>query len=81
MGVQIAKAHSLPSDWWNVPITGGEPARLTQIQSANLFARMSPDNQHLVSYSMQGLFVMGLDGSTLTSIIPDPSGSTVDWLP
>ena len=81
MGVQIAKAHSLPSDWWIVPITGGEAARLTQIQATNLFARMSPDNKHVVSFSLDGLFVMGLDGSNLTSILPDSGGSTVDWIP
>ena len=81
MGVQIAKAHGAPADWWMVPITGGEPKRLTQIQAVNLFARMSPDGQHMVSFSLNGLFVMELDGSNLTSITPDPSGSTVDWLP
>ncbi len=81
MGVQLAKAHGAPADWWTIPVTGGEPTRLTQIQAINLFARMSPDHQHLVSYSNNGLFVMELDGSNLTSITPDPSGSTVDWLP
>jgi Tol biopolymer transport system component len=81
MGVQIVKAHSVPSDWWSVPVTGGVPKRLTQIQSTNLFARMSPDNQHVISFSMQGLFVMDLDGSNLTSLLPDSGGSTVDWLP
>ena len=81
MGVQIAKAHSVPSDWWSVPITGGKPTRLTQIQSTNLYASMSPDNKHLVSFSLQGLFVMELDGSNLTSLFPDTGGSTVNWLP
>jgi Tol biopolymer transport system component len=81
MGVRIAKAHSIPSDWWSVPITGGEPTRLTAIQSTNLFASLSPDEKHLVSYSLEGLFVMELDGSNLTSLIPDPGGSTVNWLP
>jgi Tol biopolymer transport system component len=81
MGVQIAKAHNLPSDWWVVPITGGEPARLTQIQSINLFGRMSPDGRHMVSFGMESLFVMEPDGSNLTYIIPDSGGSTVDWLP
>jgi len=81
MGVQIVKAHNVPSDWWSVPITGGEPTRLTQIQSTNLYASMSPDHKHLVSFSLQGLFVMELDGSNLTSLIPDPGGSTVNWLP
>lgn len=81
MGVQIVKAHSIPSDWWSVPITGGTPQRLTQIQSTNLFARVAPDNQHVVSFSTAGLLVMELDGSNLTSLLPDPGGSTVDWLP
>jgi len=81
MGVQIVKAHSLPSDWWSVPMTGGEVTRLTQIQATSLFGKMLPDKKHLVSFSMQGLFVMDLDGSNLTSLIPDPGGSTVDWLP
>jgi len=81
MGVRIAKAHSIPSDWWSVPITGGEPKRLTAIQSTNLFASLSPDQKHLVSYSLEGLFVMELDGSNLTALIPDPGGSTVNWLP
>ena len=80
-GVQIAKAHSVPSDWWLVPISGGEPARLTAIQSTNLFACLSPDQRHLVSYSMEGLFVMELDGSNLTALIPDPGGNTVNWIP
>ena len=81
MGVQVVKAHSVPSDWWSVPVTGGEPTRLTQIQSTNLYGSMSPDHKHLVSFSVQGLFVMELDGSNLTSLIPDPGGSTVSWLP
>jgi hypothetical protein len=81
MGVQIVKAHSLPSDWWSVPITGGNPKRLTQIQSTNLYGSIAPDHKHLVSFSMQGLFVMDLDGLNLTSLIPDPGGNTVNWLP
>jgi len=81
MGVQIVEAHTIPSDWWSVPITGGEPKRLTQIESTNLYGSLAPDHKHLVSYSMQGLFVMELDGSKLTALIPDPGGSTVNWLP
>ena len=81
MGVQIAKAHSIPSDWWSVPITGGTPTRLTQLHSKNLFGRLAPDKKHLISFSAQGIFVMDLDGSNLTSLIPDSGGTTVDWLP
>ena len=82
MGIQVAKAHSIPSDWWSVPVTGGKPTRLTDIQSINLFATVLPDHERLVSVSADGLFVMGLDGSNLTQLISD-SGvhGTVSWIP
>jgi len=84
LGVSIAKAHSnVPSDWWSIPVTGGEMTRLTNIQSLGLFASRSPDNQHMASYSLNGIFVMKLDGSELTMLIPNPQSvpGTVTWIP
>jgi Tol biopolymer transport system component len=82
MGIQVAKAHSIPSDWWSVPVSGGVPTQLTNIQTINLFASLSPDQQHIASVSGEGLFVMNLDGSNLTQLVSD-SGvhGTVSWLP
>ncbi|HXQ39245.1 MAG TPA: hypothetical protein VN843_34920, partial [Anaerolineales bacterium] len=82
MGVQVAKAHSIPSDWWSVPASGGELTRLTQIQTINLFASISPDKKRLASVSGEGLFVMDWDGSNLTQILFNPGVSgTVSWVP
>ena len=82
MGIRIAKAHAIPSDWWSVPVAGGELTRLTQIQTINLFASISPDKQRLASVSGEGLFVMGLDGSNLTQLLFNPGVSgTVSWIP
>lgn len=82
MGVEIVKAHSVPSDWWQVPISGGAPTRLTQIQTINLFASISPDGNHIASLSGEGIFVMDLDGSNLTRLLFDPGVSgTVSWIP
>ena len=82
MGIQIANAHSVPSDWWSVPMAGGVPTRLTNIQAVNLFASLSPDQEHIVSLNGQGLFVMNLDGSSLTQLISDPSAhGTASWIP
>jgi len=82
MGVQVAKAHSIPSDWWSVPVAGGVPTRLTNLQTINLFASLSPDKQHIASVSGEGLFLMDLDGSNLIRLLPD-SGvhGTVSWIP
>jgi len=82
IGILVAKAHSIPSDWWSVPVTGGTPTQLTKLQAINLFASLSPDKKYIASVSGDGLFVMGLDGSNLTQLISD-SGvhGTVSWLP
>ncbi len=82
MGIQMVKAHNVPSDWWRVPVTGGAPTRLTQIQSINLFASISSDKKHVASLSGEGIFVMDLDGSNLTRLLFSPGVSgTVSWIP
>jgi Tol biopolymer transport system component len=82
VGIQVAEAHNVPSDWWSVPIAGGTPTQLTNIQTINLFASVSPDKKRIVSVSGEGLFVMDLDGSNLTRLISDPGiHGTVSWIP
>jgi Tol biopolymer transport system component len=83
LGIQVAKAHSIPSDWWSVPLTGGNVTRLTNIGATGLFASISPDKRLIASYSGNGLFVMNPDGTNLTLLIPDMGGipGTVNWIP
>jgi Tol biopolymer transport system component len=82
LGIQIAEAHNVPSDWWSVPVTGGTPTQLTNIQTINLFASISPDKKHIASVGEGDIFVMDLDGSNLTRIISDPGiHGTVSWIP
>ncbi len=82
LGFQVARAHDVPSDWWSVPITGGVPTQLTNIQTINLFASISPDKKRIASLSGEGLFVMDLDGSNLTQLVSDPEvHGTVSWIP
>jgi hypothetical protein len=69
-GVTVAHAHGyIPSDWWSVPLSGGEPARLTRVYSPGLFASLSPDSRVIASYSASGIFVMDLQGGALTQIV------------
>jgi Tol biopolymer transport system component len=84
MGIHIAKANgAIPSDWWSVPASGGMFTRLTNIQAPSLYASLSPDHKHIVSFSGIGIFVMNLDGSELTILIPNPDmfPGTVYWIP
>ncbi len=83
MGVTLASAHNIASEWWTVPIGGGPVTQLTQIQAPGLYASMSPDNRHIASFSGAGVFVMKPDGTELTMIITNTGGNmgTVNWIP
>jgi len=84
MRVTSAHAHgSIPSDWWSVPLAGGEPKRLTHIYSPGLFASLSPDLRYIASYSASGIFVMDPEGGHLTQIVNYTGGilGTVSWIP
>lgn len=82
MGVQIAKAHDVSSDWWSVPVAGGAATRLTQLQTIRLFASISPDKKYMASMSGEGILVMGLDGSSIRQLFFDPGVySVVNWIP
>ncbi len=83
LGIQVAEAHVIPSDWWSVPLSGGTPKRLTHIETPALFASLSPDGKYFASYSGLGLFVMKPDGTGEAVIVPDLGGMAgmVSWLP
>lgn len=83
LGISVASAHVVPSDWWSVPIGGGTPTQLTHIAVAGLFASVSPDGKYIASYSGKGLFLMDQNGQGLTTLISDLGGlsGTVNWLP
>ena len=84
MGVRVARANGgIPSDWWSVPVGGGTLTRLTHIQASSLYASLSPDGKRIVSFSGSGIFVMNLDGSELTILVPNLDGftGTVSWIP
>ena len=81
-GVTVASAHNVPSDWWTVPVDGGAVTQLTHLQTTALFASILPD-QHIISYSGYGIFVMNPDGSGLRMLLNDVGGipSSLNWIP
>jgi Tol biopolymer transport system component len=83
LGIRVARASGEPSDWWSVAVSGGEINRLTNIRHRGLYADISPDHQHIASFSKDNLFVMKPDGSELTLLIPGLNGfaGTLNWIP
>jgi hypothetical protein len=80
LGVQIASAHSVPSDWWRVIIETGEIDRLTQMGDMNLMGDFSPDGKHIAFSGLTGLWVMNGDGSGLVRMMAG-SVAMQAWLP
>ena len=83
VGIQVARANGELSDWWSVPVSGGEITQLTNIRHTGLYASFSPDNRYIASSSRDNIFVMNLDGSELTVLIPELHGftGTLSWIP
>ncbi len=81
MGVQIAEAHNVPSDWWRISINGGKPQRLTNVNDTGMYADFAPNGQHVAFVSVSGIFVMKPDGSNLTQLVKDAVGGTISWTP
>jgi Tol biopolymer transport system component len=80
LGVQVAAAHDVPSDWWRVSLEGGEPERLTELGHTNLIADFSPDGEFIAFMGSGGVYVMRPDGSELTRLMDaGPYGALV-WI-
>lgn len=80
-GVQVAEAHNVPSDWWQVPVDGGAPVQLTQVYDVGLYGDFAPDGRYLAFISQQGLHVMRPDGTSLITLASPGAFGTVDWVP
>jgi Tol biopolymer transport system component len=79
-------AHNVPSDWWRISLSGGEPVRLTKIYDTSMYGGFSPDGKYVAFVASTGLYVMApvQDGTGLVRPQPlrslnGPAG-TLQWL-
>jgi Tol biopolymer transport system component len=82
LGVQVASAHSVPSDWWRIPVAGGQAERITHIADTGLIGAFAPDGKRIAFICSSGVFIMDSDGGGLTTLLAntDAFGSTA-WVP
>jgi hypothetical protein len=82
LGVEVAQAHSVPSDWYCLPLDGGgEPQRLTELNAVGLYGDFDQTGERIVFLTAAGIYLMNADGSDLTQIREVPATGTINWLP
>ncbi|MDD5369666.1 MAG: DPP IV N-terminal domain-containing protein [Anaerolineaceae bacterium] len=80
-GIQVVSAHNVPSDWYQVPVGGGQVQRLTNLNDTGMYATLSPDGKRIAFISQTGIYVMNIDGTELTQLAQLVATGTVDWIP
>jgi Tol biopolymer transport system component len=82
MGVQIALAHDVPSDFWRVSLNDGSVIQVTQLQDQGMYGTFSPEGDVIAFISATGLYVMHPDGSQLVQVIASTSlYGNLEWIP
>ena len=82
IGVRVASAHGVPSDWWRLPAaSSGEPERLTGLEAIGLYGDFSLDGSQLAFISSDGVHLMRPDGSDVKQIREIVAIGTIDWVP
>jgi Tol biopolymer transport system component len=81
LGVKTAAAHDYPSDWWRVPVEGGEPERLTTRREVGLNGMFAPDGRRFAFGATTGLYVMQPDGGHIQRLGDMTIVRSVSWIP
>jgi Tol biopolymer transport system component len=81
LGVKTAAAHNLPSDWWRVPVSGGEPEMIANIDEVGLHGAFSPDGQLIAYISSTGLHLMNPDGTNRQQLFTESALNGLSWIP
>jgi len=83
LGVQVAEAHNVPSDWWSIQLGAADakPVRLTTLYDTGMFGDFAPDGQHIAFLSASGMYVMDPVGEDVKPLIDIKSLGTLEWVP
>lgn len=81
MGVNIADAHNVPSDWWSITQGQDKPVRLTKLYDTGMYGDFSPDGNYIAFLAASGMYVMSPDGSLIKPLIQIKSLGTLEWVP
>jgi Tol biopolymer transport system component len=81
LGIEVAAAHNLPSRWWRLPVTGGEPEPLTEEARVGQYGALSPDGRSIAFSSQSGIYLMQPDGSAVQLLLDQSAADSLTWTP
>ena len=79
LGAQTASAHDIPSDWWRIPVSGGEPERLTELNLVGLYGDFVVDGRYLAFASRSGLFLLDTADMSVTQLSDVMAGTALNY--
>jgi Tol biopolymer transport system component len=74
-----AEAHGLPWEIWTVPIGGGTPKQLTQLQEDTPYAAWSSNGARLLVFGAGGLHVVEAASGKTQTLTSDGAHGGMDW--
>ena len=80
LGVRVASAHNVPSDWWRQPLAGDGAERLTNIFETGMYGDISEDDAHIAFITSNGVQVMNPDGSGVFRLLEISATGTLNWI-
>lgn len=81
LGIKVAAAHDLPSRWWRLPVSGGEPEPITEEAHVGQYGVFAPDGRSIAFSSKSGIYLMQLDGSDVRLLLDTPAADSLSWTP
>jgi Tol biopolymer transport system component len=82
LGLKIAYAHNVPSDWYCIPLDGsGEAVRLTNLDALGLYGDFSAGGRHLAFITSAGIYIVKPNGSDLRQLQERDLVGTLNWTP
>lgn len=82
MGVKVASAHNVPSDWWRIPVDGsGSPVQITNLFELGMYGDFGPNGDYIGFITSSGVQVMNPDGTGVFRLKDIAATGTFNWVP
>ena len=73
--------HDLPADWWQVPVDGGAPTRLTNLNTVHYDGRADPAGDWLFIATREGVRQVSAATGESELVLKSRTIRALDWLP